>query len=395
MSRIWHIFHWQPQTLRATTDDDTTYDDCSGDTMAAVVALPFTTTHATLSCIRFTTGMTLDVVVLDDVVDDTDIVNDLPFPITTAHNIPCYTIGPQQTFTAFADIVRRLVGASHASQLVAPPPDKLPDKLLLLCPDNNGTGIVFKATQQTADQLHHPFFSSFVTVHSLVDVPGTATDVVDAWIAFYESNNPGCGAQFETIDIAATMVEKVLNRAQRVATIRPRAAIPAKRLHEEIAVFREHTAITLTGTVATDATVATWRALKLNAAEERVLRSMVSGSDHVKKQLADTRTGQLLLMRWFLHQRLWFNNTPEERATRASDLTTEFNTWLAATGVPLVLTEIGTLLRTLGLTSKRSSNGVHWPTTASQLDITRHIVGTEILLETDVEAPVASMFSAL
>lgn len=117
--------------------------------------------------------------------------------------------------------------------------------------------------------------------------------------------------------------------------------------------------------------------LRLNCAEMAVLR---------QPGLRDLRLTQLIFLREWLY--MIYVNTGD--APRTSDLTAAFNEWYG-----FALQEIGTHLKILGFTNKRTAAGYVWPELTQRETVLAKIVGCKMLYEMDIFPGTASLFNDL
>lgn len=182
---------------------------------------------------------------------------------------------------------------------------------------------------------------------------------IDKWLDFYGSH------KFDSFEQATTLVEKLVYTCKSLPT--------TKKLQEDISILK--TVVTKPPNTPHQ----TWIALQFNTAEQAVCEALLAHSATIWK----LKTVQLIALRWFLYER-------QSTEMRSAQITTEFNTWLAAAGIKETVAEVGTLLRTLGYTSRRVASGIRW-----DLSDREKLIGTAMLRDTDLFSGDATLFALI
>lgn len=220
---------------------------------------------------------------------------------------------------------------------------------ILVCEGPNGI-FVAKHTQSAID-----FIKPLCKQINSILLP---TQSIDTWFDLYKKY------PFESFDQAFELVNKLDQICKSLPTV--------KKLQEDIFIIKNYTNIPITENP-------TWKMLKFNMAEYAVCEALLKNSDELWK----LKTVQLIVLRWFLYERV-------STETRSSQITVEFNTWLAQVGIQQTVAEIGTILRLLGYTSRRVSSGIRW-----DLSDKNKLIDVSMLRETDVFTGTASLFKIL
>lgn len=181
---------------------------------------------------------------------------------------------------------------------------------------------------------------------------------LDSWFEFHENY------QFESFERAVELVQKL----DSVCKTMPKV----KKLDEDIAIIK-----TLTKPISVEHV--TWKALKFNMAESAVCEALLRESSELWK----LKTVQLIVLRWFLYER-------ESTEMRSAQITGEFNAWLTKIGIFETISEVGTLLRLLGYTSRRVASGIRW-----DLSDKTKLADVAMLRETDIFSGPAQLFKIL
>lgn len=188
------------------------------------------------------------------------------------------------------------------------------------------------------------------------------THTIDKWLDFYALH------KFTSFEEAVTLVEKLVSMCKSLPTV--------KKLQEDISVLKT---LGLTPLPPQKAINPTWTALRFNTAEQAVCEALPVHFATIWK----LKTVQLIVLRWFLYER-------QSAETRSAQITAEFNTWLAAANIKETVAEVGTLLRTLGYTSRRVASGIRW-----DLSDREKLIGTAMLRETDLFPGAAQLFALI